>query len=192
MNIERHPFSPYIPQKAHYLFLGTFPPKQEKRSMEFFYPNKINDMWRVMGLIFHNDKNAFWDDNGRRFLIIAIKAFLDEHKIAMYDTASCVERLKDNASDKFLNIIETIDLDKMLRENPTICAVVTTGEKAASVVAEITETKVLKVGEYVTFRIDDRVVRHYRMPSTSRAYPLALEKKALYYKNMFEAEGEFG
>ena len=42
--IEIHPFEPYVPDGARFLFLGTFPPKAEKWSMEFFYPNKINDM----------------------------------------------------------------------------------------------------------------------------------------------------
>lgn len=50
--IEIHPFEPYVPDGARFLFLGTFPPKAEKWSMEFFYPNKINDMWRIMGLLF--------------------------------------------------------------------------------------------------------------------------------------------
>ena len=43
--------------------------------MDFFYPNKINDFWRVMGVIFMNDKNAFWDSGQQRFDIQAIKAF---------------------------------------------------------------------------------------------------------------------
>ena len=47
-SLEIHPFAPFLPAGAEFLFLGTFPPKPEKWSMEFFYPNKINDMWRVM------------------------------------------------------------------------------------------------------------------------------------------------
>ena len=34
-----------------------------------------------------------------------------------------------------------------------------------------------------------RSLRFWRMPSSSRAYPLALEKKAEHYRRMFEAEG---
>ena len=60
--IEQHPFEPFLPNSARFLFLGTFPPRPEKWSMEFFYPNKINDMWRIMGLIFFGDRNHFWNE----------------------------------------------------------------------------------------------------------------------------------
>lgn len=187
--IEIHPFEPYIPAGAKFLFLGTFPPKPEKWSMEFFYPNKINDMWRIMGLIFYADRDCFWSHEERRFRIEQIKRFLDAERIAMYDTARRVRRLKDNASDKFLEIVEPLDLASMLGANSSIAVVVTTGEKAATVVSDITATALPRVGECVEVNIAGRTVRHYRMPSTSRAYPLALEKKAAFYRQMFIAEG---
>ena len=188
MTVEQHPFTPYIPQNAHFLFLGTFPPKAEKWSMEFYYPNKINDMWRIMGLIFYGDRDAFWNGEERRFEIEPIKSFLSERLIAMYDTAYKVERLKDNASDKFLNIIEKADLKGLLNANPTIEVVVTTGEKAASVVAEIFGSRIPKVGTCCEIECGGRMVKHYRMPSTSRAYPLSIFKKAEFYKQMFISE----
>lgn len=187
--IETHPFAPYIPAEAHFLFLGTFPPKAEKWSMEFFYPNKINDMWRIMGLIFYADRNHFWNSAERRFEVEPIKRFLDERRIAMYDTAQRVRRLKDNASDKFLEIVEPLNLEKLLAAAPGMEVVVTTGEKAASVVAELTGTKLPAVGEWVEIAVAGRTLRHYRMPSTSRAYPLPIEKKAAAYAAMLRAEG---
>ena len=187
--IETHPFAPYIPAEAHFLFLGTFPPKAEKWSMEFFYPNKINDMWRIMGLIFYADRNHFWNSAERRFEVEPIKRFLDERRIAMYDTAQRVRRLKDNASDKFLEIVEPVNLEKLLAAAPGMEVVVTTGEKAAYVVAELTGTKLPAVGEWVEIAVAGRTLRHYRMPSTSRAYPLPIEKKAAAYAAMLRAEG---
>lgn len=187
--IETHPFAPYIPAEAHFLFLGTFPPKAEKWSMEFFYPNKINDMWRIMGLIFYADRNHFWNSAERRFEVEPIKRFLDERRIAMYDTAQRVRRLKDNASDKFLEIVEPVNLEKLLAAAPGMEVVVTTGEKAASVVAELTGTKLPAVGEWVEIAVAGRTLRHYRMPSTSRAYPLPIEQKAAAYAAMLRAEG---
>ena len=50
--LEVHPFEPFVPTDARVLMLGTFPPKPQRWSMPFYYPNKINDMWRVMGLVF--------------------------------------------------------------------------------------------------------------------------------------------
>ena len=187
--IEIHPFEPYVPDEARFLFLGTFPPKPEKWSMEFFYPNKINDMWRIMGLLFFADRDHFWNVGERRFMIEPIKRFLDSRHIAMYDTACRVRRLKDNASDKFLDIVEPVNLEALLKATPSIEVVVTTGEKSASVVAMLTGSEVPAVGECKEVEVAGRNVRHYRMPSTSRAYPLALEKKAAAYGAMFQAEG---
>ena len=169
--------------------LGTFPPKPERWSMEFYYPNKINDMWRIMGVIFFGDKNHFWIDEEKRFDLPRLKAFLADKKIALYDTATRVRRLKDNASDKFLDIVETIDLKKFFKKCPTIHAIVTAGEKATGVIAEKAGVEVPKMGEVVRCTYLGNVFNLYRMPSSSRAYPLSLEKKAEAYGNMFRSIG---
>jgi len=183
--IERHPWPPYIPQGAKYLFLGTFPPKPERWSMPFFYPNKINDFWRVMGVIFMNDRDAFWDSAAGRFDLASIKQFLDREGIALWDTAMAVRRLRDNASDKFLEIVEPINLAALLDHHPTLSTVITTGEKATGVVANQAGIDVPAIGVPTACRIGNHPFTLWRMPSTSRAYPLALEKKADAYRQVF-------
>lgn len=187
--IEQHPFEPFLPPEARVLMLGTFPPKPERWSMEFYYPNKINDMWRIMGLIFYDDKNRFWHEDEKRFDLPRLKAFLTEQRIALFDTAMRVRRLKDNASDKFLEIVETIDLDRFFTLRPTIKAIVTAGEKATGVIAEKAGVEVPKTGERVDCEYHGHPFALYRMPSSSRAYPLALEKKAEAYRAMFRSLG---
>ena len=87
--------------------------------------------------------------------------------------------MKDNASDKFLQVEEAIDIYSMIEKLPNCIAIVTTGEKAASVLASITASEVPKVGSYIELLFSgNRIVRHYRMPSSSRAYPMKVEKKA--------------
>lgn len=182
---EQHPFEPFLPDGAVVLMLGTFPPKPERWSMEFYYPNKINDMWRIMGLLFYGDKNHFWLDSEKRFDLPKLKTFLTSQKIALYDTATRVRRLKDNASDKFLDIIETINLDKFFKACPTIRAIVTAGEKATGVIAQKAGVELPKMGEIAHCNYHGHAFDLWRMPSTSRAYPLALEKKAQAYREMF-------
>jgi len=41
-------------------------------------------------------------------------------------------------------------------------------------------------GGYVEFAFEGRTLRLYRMPSSSRAYPMAVEKKAEFYRQMFD------
>lgn len=184
--IERHPWPPYVPAGARYLFLGTFPPKPERWSMPFFYPNKINDFWRVIGVIFFDNRDALWNSELQRFDLQAIQSFLDREGIALWDTAMAVRRLKDNASDKFLEIVEPIDLAGLLDAHPTISRVITTGEKATGVIAAQAGIEVPAIGVPVDCRVGGHDFILWRMPSTSRAYPLALEKKAAAYRKVFE------
>ncbi len=187
--IETHPFKPFIPANAKILMLGTFPPKPERWSMDFFYPNKINDMWRIMGSIFYNDKDRFWNDKDKKFILNDIKEFLNVIGLALYDTGFKVRRLKDNASDKYLEIIECADIKKILSDFPTITAIITAGEKATETLSSMFGSTVPKVGESSVFLYQSRSITHYRAPSSSRAYPLSLEKKALAYSSIFKAEG---
>ena len=65
--IEQHPFEPFLPEGARLLMLGTFPPAEKRWSMRFYYPNFTNDMWRIVGLCFFDDKNHFIADDGRHY-----------------------------------------------------------------------------------------------------------------------------
>ncbi|MBQ9554881.1 MAG: uracil-DNA glycosylase family protein [Muribaculaceae bacterium] len=183
--IERHPWPPYVPDGARYLFLGTFPPQPIRWSMPFFYPNRTNDYWRVMGIIFYQDRDALWDSGAGRFDLDAIKALLDREYIALWDTGMAVRRLKGNASDKYLEIVEPIDLARLLDGCPTITTVVTTGEKATGIIAALAGVDVPAIGIPVDCMVGGHPFKLWRMPSTSRAYPLALEKKAEAYRKVF-------
>ena len=192
--IEIHPLEPFVPNRAKALMCGTFPPKRDKWSMEFFYPNYINDMWRIFGHIIFKDKFHFVDDENKTFKVDEIKEMLNQLKIAVYDTAKIVHREKDNASDKYLEIIEPLDLRLILSKIPECKSIITTGEKASSVISMLTNSKQPKLGESIKVQINDINGRnleliHYRMPSTSRAYPMKLEKKAEYYEKMLTEIG---
>lgn len=183
--IERHPWPPFIPAGARYLFLGTFPPQEHRWSMPFFYPNRTNDFWRIMGLIFLGNRDALWDAEQGRFNIDDIKSLLNREHIALWDTGMTVRRLKGNASDKFLEIVEPIDLATLLDENPTISHIITTGEKATGVIAVQAGVELPSIGAPVACRVGCHAVTLWRMPSSSRAYPLSLDKKAEAYKKIF-------
>lgn len=186
-HVEVHPFEPFIPEKTNVLIMGTFPPKPERWNMDFYYPNRINDFWRIMGIVFYENSNRFWDEEKKRFRLEDIKNFLLERGIAMSDTGYKVKRLKDNASDKYLEIVEPVDLMNLLQIMPDCRAIATTGEKAAKVIADLTSTPLPKMGESVDFVTPSgKNIRIFRLPSTSRAYPMAIIKKAQYYADFFK------
>ena len=183
--VEYHPLKPFLPINAKVLFLGSFPPPQKRWCMDFFYPNFINDHWRIEGQIWFGDKTHFVDTERKCFKVNEIKDFLNEKGIALFDTAMAVNRLKDNASDAFLEIVEHTDIRALLAQMPQCHAIATTGEKATTEVCAyfVVDTipspnSQVALGEDITL---------YRLPSSSRAYPLAFDKKVEAYRRMFEA-----
>lgn len=188
--IESHPWEPFTPEGARILIMGTFPPGTHRWSMDFYYPNPINDFWRVMGLIFMGDKDALWIADEKRFDLEAIKQLMTQKHIALNDTARKVRRLRGNASDKYLDILEPVPLAQILAECPDCYTVATTGEKAAGVVADITSTPMPKMGQMVVAPdFHGRRLEIWRMPSTSRAYPMKVERKADFYARMLASAG---
>lgn len=189
LNIEEHPLEPFLPANAVLLMLGSFPPQKKRWSMDFFYPNLQNDMWRIVGLIFFQNKEHFLNPEKKVFDKDRIIEFLNDKGIALYDTASAIRRLQDNASDKFLEVIEQTDISLLLKQIPMCKAIVTTRQKATDIIREQIEVKEPTVGTSEPFEFGDKDMKLYRMPSSSRAYPLALEKKAAAYRVMFNELG---
>ena len=187
--IEEHPLEPFLPANAKLLMLGSFPPQKKRWSMDFFYPNLQNDMWRIFGLLFFDDKEHFLLPGKKAFNKEYLIEFLTEKGIALYDTATSVRRLQDNASDKFLEVVEPTDIRLLLKQLPQCQAIITTGQKATDIIRNQIEVDEPKVGESCPFTFEDRMMRLYRMPSSSRAYPMAIEKKATAYRFMLSELG---
>ncbi len=229
ISVECHPFEPFLPEGARVLLLGSFPPQARRWSMEFYYPNFINDFWRICGLYFFGDREHFVVPGRKRFDKEAIVTFCREKGLAMYDTASAVRRLADNASDKFLEVVEATDVAALLAKIPQCRTLVTTGQKATDVLVARFGCQEPAVGECVPLSLPVpveesvpapvgrkaagagmawtgsgsipsqepmlstavplREMTFWRMPSTSRAYPLSLEKKAEAYAKVFASIG---
>lgn len=186
MNSELHPLEPFLPANARILMLGSFPPKRIRWSMDFSYPNLQNDMWRIVGYLAAGDKSHFLMPGGRKFDKERIEAFCRERGIALYDTAVEVIRLKDNASDNFLQVVREVDLAALLARIPHCRTLVTTGQKATDTLRAVTGCGEPAVGESVAFEYAGRSMRLWRMPSSSRAYPRPVEWKAGFYRKVFE------
>lgn len=179
---------PFLPEGSRLLMLGSFPPARHRWCMDFFYPNFINDMWRIFGIVFFDDKEHFVDRGAGAFRKDDIVAFLEDRGVALYDTACAVIRRNNTAADKDLEVVEPTDLDALLRRIPQCRAVVTTGQKATDVFTEHFSIRQPKVGHCETFVFEGRQMRLYRMPSSSRAYPMKVERKADIYRPMLLKE----
>ena len=184
--VEYHPLRPFLPENAKVLFLGSFPPQRKRWCMDFYYPNFINDHWRIEGQIFFGDKNHFVDVLNKRFKIDEIVAFCKEKGLAFFDTSTAICRLQDNASDKFLEVVESTDIPALLQQLPHLRAIVTTGEKATETIcASLGISNIPKVNTSV--EVSNGLIL-YRLPSSSRAYPLSFDKKVEAYRQFFNSD----
>lgn len=183
--VEYHPLKPFLPDRAVLLMLGSFPPPRKRWSMDFYYPNFNNDMWRIFGWLFFGDKNYFVEAGKKSFDSEKIIDFLKNKGVAIFDSATAIRRLKDNAADQFLEVVEFTDVPSLLRRIPRCKAIVTTGQKSTDTLRTQFVVDEPKVGGFAPFSFEGRKMKLFRMPSSSRAYPLALEKKASIYRTMF-------
>ena len=205
-NIETHPFGPVLPPDATVMMMGSFPPTADKWAMRFHYPNFQNDMWRIYGRVFFDDADYFRVGDEKRFDPERIRAFMFERGIASCPTVVQAIRETGNASDKDLTVVTTVDLDTILPQVPKVQALFTTGGKATEVLLNllnepVAKSKHPKTNQSINYpykwhdneshpktEVNDLTL--YRLPSTSRAYPLALDKKVAAYKEFFEKIGK--
>lgn len=192
--VEYHPLRPFLPEQARVLFLGSFPPQRKRWCIDFYYPNFINDHWRIEGQVFFGDRNHFVDLEAKRFKLDEIVAFCQDRGLAFFDTSTAIRRLKDNASDKFLEVVEPTDICALLGKLPHCRTIVTTGEKATETICAAMQIPVIpKVNTSVAipnvYNLDGEQIHLYRLPSSSRAYPMSFDRKAEAYLQMFKEIG---
>ena len=203
--VETHPFGPVLPPDATVMMMGTFPPTADKWAMRFHYPNFYNDMWRIYGSVFFDDVDYFRVGDEKRFDPERIRAFMFERGIASCPTVNQAIRETGNASDKNLTVVTPVDLDNILPQVPKVQTLFTTGGKATEVLLNLlaeppAKSKYPKTNQSMDYpyqwqsnqsqKADVNDLTLYRLPSTSRAYPLALDKKIAAYKDFFKKIGK--
>ncbi|MGP9558698.1 DNA glycosylase [Psychrobacter sp. AOP7-A1-24] len=203
--LETHPFEPVLPPNATVMMMGTFPPTADKWAMSFHYPNFYNDMWRIYGQVFFDDADYFRVGDEKRFDPKRIRAFMFERGIASCPTVKQAIRETGNASDKNLTVVTPVDLDIVLPQVPKVKTLFTTGGKATEVLLglldePIAKSKHPKTNQSMHYpyqwqntgnrKMDVNDLTLYRLPSTSRAYPLSLDKKVAAYRAFFEKMGK--
>lgn len=146
--------------------------------------------------MFFGDKNHFVLEKEKRFKLDEIVRHCEEKGIAFFDTSTAVRRLKDNASDKFLEVVEPTDIAALISQLPHLRAIVTTGEKATQTICttlgipevpKVNTSVALPLGKFESSPSGEAgrgVI--WRLPSSSRAYPLSFEKKVESYRKMFD------
>lgn len=155
--------------------------------MDFYYPNRNNDMWKIWGYIFTGDKDALLLPDGKAFDREKIISFCTRIGLALTDTGEEIVREKGNASDAHLRVVKPRDFTLLLDKLPLCHDIVLTGEKAVETLGGTAVFGKIAVGEYIeTTFFKGRTVRVWRMPSSSRAFPRSIEWKAAYYRRVID------
>ena len=133
-----------------------------------------------------NEKGEVTDDTRIRAAIPTIKKVLAEGGSVIL--MSHMGRPKKNPDPKFSLEQIVPAIEKRLGVK-VMFAGDCMGEKAAEIFAAAVGCDAPAVGAAVEFGFGGRAMRFYRMPSSSRAYPLSVERKAAVYEGMLRAEG---
>ena len=167
--------------------LGSFPPKRIRWSMDFFCRTCKTTCGGSWATLPRATRSHFLMPGGRKFdKEGAHRAFCRCRGIALYDTAVEVIRLKDNASDNFLQVVREVDLASLLARIPACRTLVTTGQKATDTLRAITGCGGPAVGQCVGFEYAGRDMRLWRMPSSVAGLSAACGVEGRIYRKVFE------
>lgn len=126
---EPHPWPPFIPANATKLILGTFPTIEINRSAyAFFYPNPLNDFWRLIFEVAGKDLNEYQTSEP----IELRKQILTDLKLGIADIGKKILRQKNSSKDENLFPIEFTDIFSLLENHTTITKIIITSSSGAN------------------------------------------------------------
>jgi len=125
---ETHPWNWYVPAGAKSIIIGTFPPTLRNWSYNFFYPNKNNYFWRIMAQIAGKPLQYFSGEEA----VEERKTILGQLGIGLSDMGKIIRRTDGSSSDENLEIVEYMDIFKILEENPSLRTIIFTSSTGKS------------------------------------------------------------
>lgn len=108
--VEEHPWKWYLQPDTEVLIVGTFPSAKKNWSFDFFYPNKRNFFWKIIGRIVRRD---FLHSSGNLAVVERMRA-LDDLKVGITDMGLLVMRKNSSSLDEKLTLIQYMDIHGIL------------------------------------------------------------------------------
>jgi G:T/U-mismatch repair DNA glycosylase len=128
MKQEIHPWNWYLPKGAKILIIGTFPPTIRNWSFNFFYPNKNNYFWKILAKIAGRELQYFSGPEA----VKERKELLQLLETGVSDMGKIIYRKAGNSLDQNLEIIEYMDIIRLLQENPSLRKIIFTSSSGSS------------------------------------------------------------
>lgn len=121
-SIEELPWPPYIPKNATKLLLGTFPPQQNKRRIDFYYPNPGNRLWPVLANLAHCNLRHFSGTEA----VFERKQILDRLNLGISSMGQKIIRFGQNSLDENIRPLQLFDVLRLLDQYPLIDTILLT------------------------------------------------------------------
>lgn len=129
MFVHRHPYPPFLFEKATRVIVGTLPPPRFTQGVlrpgdvDFCYGSRDGQLWKILDRIFELGLSFETTPEA----VAQRKKFLQEQNIGICDMVARAERKKIDASDQGMQNIELRDLVGLLRQYPRVERLLFTG-----------------------------------------------------------------
>lgn len=121
-HVTHESLKPFLPDGARILILGSLP-SIATRKANFYYAHKTNRFYKILAGVFHQEEPQTTEER---------KAFLTEHKIALYDSIfECDIHASSDSSIR--NVVSSKPIIEEIKKKYPIKAVFTTGKASDAV-----------------------------------------------------------
>jgi hypoxanthine-DNA glycosylase len=126
---EEHPPHWYHPIKnMRTLILGSFPPHENKRHFDFYYPNKQNRFWKVLACLAGRTLLAETGPSA----VAERKMLMADLRIGIHDVAQAIERNGKSSLDRDITITDFQDILGIIDTHKTLTVILLTGYSGPS------------------------------------------------------------
>ena len=191
VNVDTHPFEPFIKNDTKYLIVGTIPPHRfcinslEDGDVKWFYGSKDNSFWEIISSVFDVELNDL-DSIEKR------KEFSTKNYIGFIDLFHQIYRYKESSSDSDIIPISFKDIFKYI-ENTEIDTILFTSEYVEKLSKSLLSDKKNYVNrdskkditkfDYINFNNNN--IKWIKLKSPSFQQRTSIEDKKKEWKEIF-------
>jgi G:T/U-mismatch repair DNA glycosylase len=181
--IETHPDWYHDIPEMKVMILGNFPPHRKKWDYEFYYPNKINNFWKVLAALAGKPLKEMKGGPA----VEERKRIMEKLKVGVFNIAKSIKRKGVSARDTDIEIVEYNDLVSVLKKHKELRKIVLAGYSAPNSTARkfieyldlqgisFERPTLIKMGSTFKIRFENREIECVILNSTSTAFPIKLD-----------------
>lgn len=190
---HKHPYSPFIPENATKLIVGTLPPPRfsignlKPDDVDFCYGSRDGQLWKILDSIFELD--LIYENTEEA--ILQRKTFLEQKGIGICDMVESAKREKIDASDLGMKEVILRDLIGYVNQYPRVDTLLFTGGnskngpeyffrkhlKKNGLKLELVSDEVPRIHQ---FRLHDRIIKTVSLTAPSGSANRAVGSMDLY------------